>query len=268
MRLHGPVSRPPLWAAGMAWVPRTPRPAVCLLCIKSWKKKCPDYRIIEWNEDNFDVNQNLYCKQAYENRKWAFVTDYARLWILYNYGGVYFDTDVQMIKNIDKFLNNPCFMCIEKSIRCNKVNTGLGIGSEPNNPVIKAMLDDYLDPFVVNGSFDLTTCTVKNTEILKTFGFVEEDKTQKFDNFIVYSSEYFSPIEMENGFDKRTKNTHTIHHYSLSWTTAEKQLKRKKLLKQIKRNELIYNIKVLPNSIVLKFLGKEKYDKIKRKFGK
>ena len=251
------------------WFGRNPKPKLAEKCINSWKKKCPDYQIIEWNEDNFDFSQNLYCKQAYENKMWAFVTDYARLWILYNYGGIYFDTDVEMIKNIDKFLDDKCFMCVEKSIYCNKVNTGVGLGAEPQNSVIKALMKSYDNiPFIVNGEFDKTTCTVRNTEILKTFGFVEEDKTQVFDDFTVYSSDYFSPIEMENGFEKRTKNTHTIHHYSLSWTPKENQIARKKSLRKLRRKDILYNIKVFPNTVLLKIFGEKNYKKIKDKFSK
>lgn len=248
------------------WFGGKPKPKLAEKCIRSWKKKCPDYKIVEWNENNFDFNQNLYCKQAYENKKWAFVTDYARLWILYNYGGIYFDTDVKVLKNLDKFLSNNCFFGIEKSTQAIHVNTGIGMGSEKGNPIVKKILDSYEDTaFIIDGKMDITTCTVRNTEVLRLFGYNDRDEMQNLGDAMVYPTEIFSPMEMESGIVTKTKNTHTIHLYNLSWTSKENQLKRKKYLRKLKYKNFIYNMKKTPNKIINGVLGEEKYEKLKSK---
>lgn len=249
------------------WFGGNPLPKLAIKCINSWKKYCPDYEIIEWNESNFDINQNEYCKEAYAAKKWAFVTDYARLAILHKYGGVYFDTDVELVRNIDDLLENACFMGIEKSIRVVEVASGLGVGAEAGHPLIKEIIDDYDGVHFLkeDGTFDLTTCTVRNTRVLRKHGYCDEDRTQTVAGATIYASEYFSPIEMENGFMKKTENTYSIHHYGLSWTTEEKRKARKKGLRKLKRNRILYNLKVLPNNLLLKLLGKKRYEALKRK---
>lgn len=252
------------------WFGGNPLPKMAIKCIKSWKKHCPDYEIIEWNESNFDVNQNEYCKEAYEAKKWAFVTDYARLAILHKHGGVYFDTDVELLRNIDALLENACFMGIEKSIRVIEVASGLGIGAEAGHPLIKEIIDDYENIHFLkeDGTFDLTTCTVRNTRILRKHGYRDEDCTQTVAGAKIYASEYFSPMVMEDGVMKKTKNTVSIHHYSLSWTTEEKRKARKKGLRKLRRDRVLYNLKVLPNNILLKVLGRKRYESLKKKAGK
>lgn len=248
------------------WFGHNPKPKLAEMCIKSWKKYCPDYQIIEWNEDNFDVTKNRYCKEAYEAGKWAFVTDYARLYILYNYGGVYFDTDVELRRNIDEVLNNHCFMAIENSTRCVLVNTGLGLGAEKNTPIIKDMLNSYenIGFYDENGQQDITTCTVRNTSVLKKYGYVEKNCFQSIAEAKIYPTEYFSPMEMESGKLRITKNTFSIHHYSLSWTPKENQLARKRYLRKLKIKNIFYNIRVLPNNVILLILGKERYLNLKK----
>ncbi len=252
------------------WFGGNPKPKLAEKCIKSWKKYCPDYEIIEWNEDNFDVSQNDYCREAYEAKKWAFVTDYARLAILYEHGGVYFDTDVEIIKPIDEVLKEKCFMGIEKSTRCVEVATGLALGSEPGNSLIKEILEDYKDVHFLkgDGEFDKTTCTVRNTKILRKHGYQDIDITQDVAGAKIFSSEYFSPIEMESGKMMKTKNTYSIHHYSLSWTTEEKKRERKRILKRNKRQNFLHNLKTLPNRVLRGILGAKRYEKFKGKFGK
>ena len=128
------------------WVGRSPKPESVLYCIESWRKYCPDYTIIEWNEDNYDFTKNKYMKQAYEKRKWGFVPDYARLDIVYNYGGIYLDTDVEIISNIDHLLDNVAFMGFENTGDGKYfVNCGQGFGAVPNNEVIGLMRDNYDD---------------------------------------------------------------------------------------------------------------------------
>ena len=122
------------------WLGRNPKPESVLKCIDSWKKYCPDYKIKEWNEDNLDISNNLYSRQAYKAKVWAFATDYFRLWIIYNYGGIYLDTDVQIIKPLDPLLNNKSYMGFESS---EYVNSGLGFGAEAGSKAIYEQMKIY-----------------------------------------------------------------------------------------------------------------------------
>lgn len=253
------------------WFGYNPKPKMAEKCIKSWKKYCKGYEIIEWNEENFDISScPLYVRQAYEAKKWAFVTDYARLKILYENGGIYFDTDVEIIRKIDALLENHCFMGIERAYECVKVASGLGIGCVKGFPLIKEIMEDYNDRSFIkdDGTQDITTCTELNTEILKKHGYVEENRFQTVAGAAVYPSEYFSPMDMTNGKMYTTKNTLTIHHYGLSWTTEEHRKERLRHLRKAKRADFIYNLKVLPNNLLKKLFGEEGYKKLKNKFKK
>jgi len=250
------------------WFGRNPKPKLAEKCIRSWKRKCPDYEIIEWTEDNFDISAcPLYVQQAYEAKKWAFVTDYARLAILYQHGGIYFDTDVRVIRNLDPLLSNRCFMGIEQAYTCIKVASGLGIGAEAGFPLIGEIMDDYKNAsfYKEDGSIDITTCTVRNTEILKKHGYVEENRIQTVAGATIYPWEYFSPMDMNNGKIYKTKNTYTIHLYSLSWTPRDHQLEYQKTRRKYRRDDFIYNIKTLPNNLLLKLLGKDGYAQFKQR---
>ena len=127
------------------WFGRGEKPALALKCIESWKKHLPDYEIKEWNEDNFDVNIIPYTKEAYQAKKYAFVSDYARIWILHKYGGIYFDTDVEVIKPMDDILQNGAFMGCEIDGGNNQIaiNPGLAIVASPNNPIYDDILNVY-----------------------------------------------------------------------------------------------------------------------------
>lgn len=188
-------------------------------CIKSWKKYCPDYEIVCWNEENFDFSQNKYAREAYEAGKWAFVSDVARLSIIHENGGIYFDTDVELIKPIDDLLQNSGFFGFdEKGI----VATGLGFGAEKGNRIVAEFLKDYEDiSFVLpDGSFDQTPCPDRNTEALKRLGMDVENKNQTFMDTLFLPSEYLCPMDYYTGKKTITKNTYSIHHYAASWTSA------------------------------------------------
>lgn len=122
------------------WVGNCQKPKSVLYCIESWRKFCPDYRIIEWNESNYDFSKNKYMWQAYEAKKWGFVPDYARLDIVYQYGGIYLDTDVELVKNIDELLSHKAFMGFEDTGDGEFfVNCGHGFGAEPGNEITKTV---------------------------------------------------------------------------------------------------------------------------------
>lgn len=201
------------------WFGKGQLPALAKKCIKSWKKYCPDYEIICWNEDNFDLTQNRYVREAYEAKKWAFVSDVARLQILADHGGIYLDTDVELLKPLDDLLCHKGFMGFdEKGI----VATGLGFGAEKGNQIVEEFLRDYDElPFVLpDGSYDLTPCPDRNTAALKRLGMDTENTHQIFLDTVFLPREYLCPMDYYTGKKTVTKNTYSIHHYSASWTSA------------------------------------------------
>ena len=207
--------------------------------INSWKKNCPDYEIIEWNEDNFDINCNAYVREAYKQKKYAFVTDYVRLFALYNYGGIYMDTDVEVLKPLDSFLANSSFAGFENNEQlCTAV-----IGAEKNNPWIKDLMEEYNDrSFIMkDGSLDLTTNVIRVTNLTREkYGLKTESSFQNLNDIVcLYPIDYFSPKDWFTGKINITENTYTIHHFVASWH-SEKQKKqnekiRQDLLKYIKK---------------------------------
>lgn len=212
------------------WFGKGEMPKLAKKCIKSWKKYCPDYEIICWNEENFDLSQNRYMQEAYTSGKWAFVSDFARLKIIYDNGGIYLDTDVEIIKPIDDLLENHAFMGFdEKGI----IATGLGFGAEKGDKIIEEFLKDYEDiPFILpDGSFDLTPCPDRNTATLKRLGMDTNIKNQVFMNTLFLDREYLCPMDYYTGKKEITKNTYSIHHYSASWTS--KVTKRTTFIKRL-----------------------------------
>lgn len=197
------------------WFGGKPLDKKSLKCIESWKKHCPDFEIKEWNENNYDITKNNYMYQAYQAKKWGFVPDYARLDIIYNYGGIYLDTDVEIIKPLDELLCQKGFCGVENGSEC--IALGLGFGAEKNDPTIKCLLDSYENLcFIKNGEPDLTPAPVINEEILKDL-YVKSKAIAQCGTLTVYPSEYFCPINRETGKLEKTQNTYSIHHYAASW---------------------------------------------------
>ena len=209
------------------WFGKNPLPPLAEKCIASWKKYCTDYQIIEWNEENFDIDCCDFIREAYAEKKWAFVSDAARLMIIYEHGGVYLDTDVELIASLDSFINdNEFYFGIETKsyLRKNKksslVNTGLGFGSVPGNPIVKSLLAEYENSHFRNESeFDMIACPVKNSSALEKYGFTGEDRIYEFSGGRIYSSEYFCPEEHLTGVTHYSEHTVSIHHFSESWVT-------------------------------------------------
>lgn len=179
------------------WFGGNPLNDVALKCIASWKKHCPGYEIIEWNEKNFDVNYNDYMRQAYESKKWAFVSDVARLKIIHEFGGFYFDTDVEIIRPIDDLRVHEAFFGIEMALHREvpHIATGLGFGAQKNNKVVEALLHSYDNTSFLrpDGTMDLTPCPFLNLKTMKEFGFEQRNINQTIDGAVVYASEYFDP---------------------------------------------------------------------------
>lgn len=207
------------------WFGRGEKPKLAQKCIESWKKYCPDYQIIEWNEDNFDVNSNLFVKQAYENKKFAFVTDYVRLFVMYKYGGIYMDTDVEVIGPIDGFLENKAFSGFETD---NVIPTGI-MASEKGFSLFEYLLSHYENkPFIKSdGSFDTETNVVIITSMLRNKGFVPNGQYQIIDGFTIYPKDFFCPYEPSTGLLEKTNNTTTIHWFSGSWMPYSKRIRMK-----------------------------------------
>lgn len=198
------------------WFGEKPLPEYAVKCINSWKKYCEGYEIIEWNENNFDIHCTQYTEEAFNQKRWAFVSDYARLFIIYNEGGIYFDTDVELIKNIDDLRTSQAFFAQEIG---GMVATGLGFGAEKGNSIIKLMMDEYVKAIFVldTGELDLLPCPVRNTKALFELGYQKSGKTQTVMNAIIYAAEYFCPYNyIKNKLDI-TCNTYSIHHYEGSW---------------------------------------------------
>lgn len=205
------------------WFGRNPLPKDAVRCIESWKKYLPDYEIKQWNEDNFDINCCQYVRQAYEAKKFAFVSDYARFYILYHHGGVYFDTDVEVIKPMDHIISNGPFMAIEKSAATEHLDCrlqigvapGLGLAAEPNSPIIKSIIDIY-NNLDFNPDRDGTIVNITTSFLLKQ-GFENRNEIQHVGEFTIYPDEYFCPMDHTTGLTTITSRTVTIHHYTASW---------------------------------------------------
>lgn len=200
-------------------------------CLKSWKKFFPDYEIIEWNEQNVDLeNCCEYVKQAYKEKKWAFVSDYVRFKILYEQGGVYFDTDVEVVKTFDDILEKGAFMgCENPTIAKMAVAPGLGFAVEKGNVIVKRLLEDYEKSSFYNedGSLNLYTIVDRATDVLKEYGLQNTKDIQVIEGITIYPSEYFCPINIETGKMEKTKNTRSIHRYSASWESPKARLRGK-----------------------------------------
>lgn len=188
--------------------------------IKTWKKYCQDYEIIEWNESNFDVNQNQYCKEAYEAKKWAFVSDYVRLKVLYDYGGIYMDTDVEVVKPLDELLRYNWFSGFESEER---IPTGT-MGASCNSTIIKLLLSDYDRRHFIksDGSFDLTTNVELITKTLKLNYDINLNNTyQNFgDNNVLLPFDYLCCKDLIDGKIYISQKTYTIHHFAGSWLNS------------------------------------------------
>lgn len=201
------------------WFGQKPLPELALKCIASWRKFLPNFEIKEWNENNFNVNQIPYTAQAYQCGKFAFVSDYARFKIMHEQGGVYFDTDVEIIKPMEKIITKGPFFGLESSKNKLFCNPGLGFASTPNLELCKEMIDYYIkEPFLLsNGKYNLKTVVQIFSNILRKKGFTPTNDLTEFKGLFFYPPEYFCPMNYHTGETNITPNTYTIHHYAGSW---------------------------------------------------
>lgn len=198
------------------WFGKGKMPKLANECIASWKKHLPDYELKEWNEDNFDVNIIPYTSAAYKSKKYAFVSDYARFKILYNEGGIYLDTDVEVLRNFDTLLDNETFTGFETRDR---INPGVIMGAQKHNAFIKEMFESYNNCHFIkkDGSLNTETVVQKITSILIKRGLKLNGKYQKISSLSIYPIHYFSPKSYETGKLNLKANTYSIHHFAASW---------------------------------------------------
>lgn len=221
------------------WFGGRPLPGSAERCMASWEKFFPGYEIVRWDESNFDVSMIPYCAEAYEAKKYAFVSDFARFWILYNYGGVYFDTDVEVIRPMHDIIEAGAFMGCEHDYDPDApvvdigVAPGLGIAAEKDNPLFKEIIDYYsgLHFKLPDGSLNTTTIVVHVSEILSKYGLCNSPHIQDVAGFKIYPVEYFCPKSTKDGKLRITNNTRSIHHYDQSWQSPWRKFGRKFVLR-------------------------------------
>lgn len=236
------------------WFGKNPKPPLIVKCMDSWKKVLPEYEIIEWNEDNFDVTENRYVKEAYENRKWAFVTDYVRLKVLYEYGGIYLDSDVEVLKPIDEFLSDECFSGFESK---DTVPTAI-MGSTKGAAFMKELLTYYDDKAFVkpDGSFDMTANTITITNMCKCRGLKPNGKKQTINGFTLYPQRYFCPNSPARIFNKKPIGAYTIHHSMGSWGDNPKYIR-----------NFPARVKRYFTGVLRKIIGSDKTSKLRKRVG-
>lgn len=209
-------------------------------CINSWKKYCPDYEIKEWNELNYDINKNQFISEAYKNQAWAFVSDFARLDIVYSEGGIYLDTDVELLKNLDVLLDYDCYFAVEQQHR--KIATGLGFGAIARHKAVEAMIRQY-DNLVYESENKMNfLCPQLNTKALEKFGYIPKEQIQYICDAYIYPPEYFDPIAPGKTNDLLSDQSFSVHHYSANWMSKRVRLKRK----------------------LVNFIGQDKINKLKK----
>lgn len=230
------------------WFGRSNKSKFINKCMNSWSKHLPDYKIIEWNENNFDINCNKYVKEAYAQKKYAFVSDVARLNALYNYGGVYFDTDIEVRKSLDKYLNKARVIMAFESKKI--IMTGF-FCTRKNDDFIKKWLNQYDNLVFIdeNGKCDLTPNTFRVTDLLVEEGLKLNGLRQSLKEDIeIFPNEIFGAYDVDNSTYNENENTVIIHHYNSSWRTKS------------------YKVKDFMKRYLSKLLGVKRYSKLRLRF--
>ncbi len=201
------------------WFGGKPLPKSAVRCISSWKKYFPGWEIVRWDESNFDINAIPYTREAAGKGKWAFVSDYARFWILYHHGGVYFDTDVEVIRSMDDIIAKGAFMGFEKSHSAIGVNSGLGIGAQAKMPIYRSILEHYSTLHFIDVAGNIIPGTVVKhvTDVLESAGLNPDDCEQRINGITIYPNDFFNPLDDATGRLTITPNTRSIHHYAKTW---------------------------------------------------
>lgn len=218
------------------WFGRGEKPELAKKCIASWRKFCPDFEIREWNEDNCDYLAMPFMAEAYAAKNYAFVSDVMRLIVLEQYGGVYFDTDVEVLRDITPLLNDEGFIGFEND---RYVNSGQVMAMVAHQPVVQVMIEEYKKLHFVkpDGSIAPVGCPHLNTDVLERFGLERNGQEQVVAGIHVYPADWFNPLDSTTGKLNKTPNTYSIHWYSMSWLPKRVRLKAKlgRILRRVLR---------------------------------
>lgn len=214
------------------WFGRNEKPKLAKKCIASWRRYCPDYEIIEWNEDNFDISRHPYLRWCYEQQKWTFLSDFARLVILAEHGGIYLDTDVEVIRSLDDLLGFDAFYGFETD---QFINTGQGFGCTANHPTVEAMKKVYEDfKLDENGDYPVAACPQYNTQALLPYGLILNGQRQTVLGAEILPADYLNPYDDPTGRLIKTENTYSIHWYGKSWM-SKKTILKSRMMKPLHR---------------------------------
>ena len=221
------------------WFGGNPIPDSFVKCIDSWKKYCPDYEIVRWDESNYDYKKNEYMYEAYQQKKWGFVPDYARLDIVHEHGGVYMDTDVELIRNIDDLLCDEAFCGFESR---NHVNNGSGFGAKAGFLLLQEQIMAYEKANFINsdGSINLKTGPQYQTEHFLKKGLLLNNTLQLVDGMTVYPSDVLSPLSVGTGLLTLSENSYSIHNYAGTWLDTMQYQKKERLLKRFKDIQALF----------------------------
>lgn len=204
------------------WFGKGKKSRLALKCIESWHQYCPDYEMIEWNEENFDIDMKGYTRMCYAEKKYAYLSDYVRLWVVEKYGGIYLDTDVEVIRPLEKLLQEDAYFGFENK---RYVNTGLGFGSIAHGTVIQAMLKEY--DALLDGKNGVRMCPELNTKALTALGLKQNGQKQKVWEAAVYPVNVLNPYDSVTGKLEKTADTVSIHWYAASWMNKTQKLRGK-----------------------------------------
>lgn len=247
------------------WFGKKKKPRLIRKCIRSWKKYCPDYEIVEWNESNFDLaSAPLFVRQAVERQKWAFATDYIRLKVLYEHGGIYLDTDIELLKNLNLVLDNRVYFGFEYTDR---VSSGLGFGAEQHAQILMEIMAVYESASFLqdDGTPDETWNSIRETMVLQRHGLRLDGSEQMLpDGIHIYPKTVFCPFDLTASGSCFSKDTISIHWYAASWW--DKAAIRR--IVGLKRYGRLIRIVKLPNRLGLRILGRERYEQIKKRLKK
>jgi len=208
------------------WFGRGEMPKLAVDCIASWKKYCPDFELMLWNEDSFDLTSNSFTFEAYSRKKYAFITDYVRLYAIYHFGGVYMDTDVELLKGIDDLMYLKAFSGFESET---EIPTGI-IAGEKQSEWARIQLQYYENKHFIlpDGSLDTTTNVKIISDIMRNGGFLFNNTLQTYQDMItIFPKDYFCPKSYLTNKIELTENTYCIHHFASSWLSPKMKFKKK-----------------------------------------
>ncbi len=245
------------------WFGRGVKSDLMLKCMDSWKKYCPEYQIIEWNEDNYDTaSAPLFVRHALKKKAWAFATDYIRYDVVYRHGGIYLDTDVELVGSLDPFLDNTAYFGFQQKDEYS-VASGLGFGAEKGEKFLLELMNVYKESaFIKNGTIDLHTNSSREKNVFLKHGLIENGKTQVLDNHVrIYAKEYFAPYNNMLGVMEQTDKTVSIHWYGVSWKESVEKLRKTK--DKIQKFKRCFRF---PAKLLKRLLGEARYQRIRVQF--